>query len=69
LIISFSVDLELYALSRHRCWFCILVFFFEKEYSKGRLGTELPLTSVTAFMSWVLADDDMIADKGYVFFS
>jgi len=55
-------DLDLCALSRHRCWRVFLFFSFvvDKKVMMvvGRLITiALSITSFTDFMSWVLADD------------
>ena len=73
MIISFSIDLELYALSSHRCcrcWrFCLLVFFFEEDDSKGRLITTSSMTSVTAFMSCLLVEYVITVGRGIPFLS
>ena len=58
MIISFSIDLGLCALSRHRCWGVFLCFVVDKkvlETAVGRLITALSSTSVTTFVSCVLA--------------
>jgi len=65
------IGLNCYALSRHR-WLCFhrlcFIPFFGLFDTKVCLITKLSITSVTSFMSWVLADD-IIADKGMSFLS
>jgi len=59
-------------LSRHRC--CSFLFLDELHFIDGddddddRLITMSSITSVTNFISWVLADD-MTADRGIPFLS
>lgn len=63
LMISCSIPLELYALSRHRC----CSFLFPTSFVLGDeiclLITALSTTSVTNFISCVLADD-MTTERG-----
>jgi hypothetical protein len=72
LIISFSIDLELYALSRHRCYLLIVLFVFvlDKKVvtAAGSSITALYMATVTVFMSCSLADV-ITADSGIPFLS
>ena len=56
-MISCFTVLELYALSRHRC--CSFLFLDKLRFvnDDDRLIIVLSITSVTSFISWVLADD------------
>jgi hypothetical protein len=71
-LISFcSSSAELYPLSRHRC--CNrrrrrLDLSLDLDDDFGLFMTVLSTTSVTSFVSWVLAED-MTADKGIPFLS
>src|SRR5678809_434236 len=69
LMISCSTALELYALSRHRCCFIVLIFVL-RLLGVGCccLITALSITSFTAFISCVFADV-MTADIGMPFLS
>lgn len=71
-LISFcSSSTELYPLSRHRCCINLLLFVPRLDLDVDDLGllmTVLSTTSVTSFMSWVLAGD-ITADKGIPFLS
>ncbi len=58
LIVCCSITLELYALSRQRCWWFLLfvLLSFGEDDKDGRLITILSITSVTTFTSWVFVD-------------
>ena len=71
-LISFcSSSAELYPLSGHRCCINLLLFVPRLDLDVDDLGllmTVLSTTSVTSFISWVLAGD-ITADKGIPFLS
>ena len=68
-MVSCFAVLELYALSRHRC--CSFLFPDKLRFvndDNDRLIIVLSTTSVTSFISWVLAED-MTAESGIPFAS
>ena len=69
-LISFcSSSAELYPLSKHRCCINLLLFVPRLDLDVDDLGllmTVLSTTSVTSFMSWVLAGDISQQIRGYL---